>query len=156
MAGRVDLAGGRGGRGHVDGEAGLLQVPQQGGDHRLRLDRDEDAPGHRLGQCIIPGNVAPARIALAQIDPTVGDFDGNAALIRRAAERARAAGASLVIFPELALCGYPPRDLLDLPEFLDRAARHAGRRWPSRPTGRAASRCWSASPSGSPARRRPG
>jgi NAD+ synthase (glutamine-hydrolysing) len=65
--------------------------------------------------------VALARIALAQIDPTVGDFDGNAALIRRASERARAAGATLVIFPELALCGYPPRDLLDLPEFLDRA-----------------------------------
>jgi NAD+ synthase (glutamine-hydrolysing) len=66
--------------------------------------------------------VAPARIALAQIDPTIGDFDGNAALIRRAAERARGAGATLVLFPELALCGYPPRDLLDLPEFLDRAA----------------------------------
>jgi NAD+ synthase (glutamine-hydrolysing) len=66
--------------------------------------------------------VAPARIALAQIDPIVGDFDGNAALIRRAADLARAAGAALVVFPELALCGYPPRDLLDLPEFLDRAA----------------------------------
>jgi NAD+ synthase (glutamine-hydrolysing) len=66
--------------------------------------------------------VAPARIALAQIDPTVGDFDGNAALIRRAAGQARAAGASLVIFPELALSGYPPRDLLDLPEFHDRVA----------------------------------
>ncbi len=64
--------------------------------------------------------MAPPRIALAQIDPTVGDFDGNAALIRRAAGLARAAGASLVIFPELALSGYPPRDLLDLPEFLDR------------------------------------
>jgi NAD+ synthase (glutamine-hydrolysing) len=66
--------------------------------------------------------VAPARIALAQIDPTVGDFDGNAALIRMAAGRARAAGATLVVFPELVLCGYPPRDLLDLPEFLDRVA----------------------------------
>jgi NAD+ synthase (glutamine-hydrolysing) len=74
------------------------------------------------GQCIIPGDVAPFRIALAQIDPTVGDFDGNAALIRRATEAARAAGAALVIFPELALCGYPPRDLLDLPEFVERAA----------------------------------
>ena len=63
------------------------------------------------------------RIALAQIDTTVGDFDGNAARIRAATERARAAGAGLVVFPELALCGYPPRDLLDFPEFLDRAAR---------------------------------
>ncbi len=67
--------------------------------------------------------MASARIALAQIDPTIGDFEGNAALIRRAAGCARAAGASLVIFPELAICGYPPRDLLELPEFLDRAAR---------------------------------
>ena len=65
--------------------------------------------------------MALPRIALAQIDPTVGDFDGNAALIRLAAGQARAAGATLVIFPELALCGYPPRDLLDLPEFLDRS-----------------------------------
>lgn len=63
----------------------------------------------------------PGRLALAQIDTTVGDFPGNAGKIRLATERARAAGARLVIFPELALCGYPPRDLLDLPEFLDRA-----------------------------------
>ena len=65
----------------------------------------------------------PARIALAQIDTTVGDFAGNAARIRAATSRARAAGARLVVFPELALCGYPPRDFLDFPEFLDRAAR---------------------------------
>jgi NAD+ synthase (glutamine-hydrolysing) len=63
------------------------------------------------------------RIALAQIDTTVGDFAGNAARIRAATGQARAAGASLAIFPELALCGYPPRDFLDLPEFLERAAR---------------------------------
>jgi NAD+ synthase (glutamine-hydrolysing) len=62
-----------------------------------------------------------ARIALAQIDTTVGDFAGNAARVRRATEVARAAGASLAVFPELSLCGYPPRDFLDLPEFLDRA-----------------------------------
>jgi NAD+ synthase (glutamine-hydrolysing) len=63
------------------------------------------------------------RIALAQIDTTVGDFAGNAARVRAATERARAAGARLVVFPELTLSGYPPRDLLDLPEFLERAAR---------------------------------
>ncbi len=63
----------------------------------------------------------PGRIALAQIDTTVGDFAGNAARIRAATERARAAGATLVVFPELALCGYPPRDLLDQPDFLERA-----------------------------------
>ena len=63
------------------------------------------------------------RIALAQVNTTVGDLGGNAARIREAAGLARAAGASLVVFPELALCGYPPRDLLDMPEFLDRSAR---------------------------------
>ncbi len=63
------------------------------------------------------------RIALGQIDTTVGDFAGNAARIRDATERARAAGASLVVFPELALCGYPPRDFLDVPEFLERVDR---------------------------------
>ncbi|HET9553639.1 MAG TPA: NAD+ synthase [Anaeromyxobacteraceae bacterium] len=67
--------------------------------------------------------MASPRIALAQIDPTVGDLDGNAALVRQAAGVARAAGAGVVLFPELTLCGYPPRDLLDLPEFVERTAR---------------------------------
>jgi NAD+ synthase (glutamine-hydrolysing) len=66
---------------------------------------------------------SPARIALAQIDTTVGDFAGNAERIRAATAVARQAGATLVVFPELALCGYPPRDLLDFPEFLERARR---------------------------------
>jgi NAD+ synthase (glutamine-hydrolysing) len=66
--------------------------------------------------------VAPhGRIALAQIDTTVGDLAGNAAKVRAATAVARAAGASLAVFPELTLSGYPPRDLLDLPEFLARA-----------------------------------
>ncbi len=64
-----------------------------------------------------------ARIALAQVNTTVGDFAGNAAKIRATTAQARAAGAALVVFPELALCGYPPRDFLDLPEFLERATR---------------------------------
>ncbi len=54
---------------------------------------------------------------------TVGDFAGNMAKIRAATERGRAAGATLVVFPELAVCGYPPRDFLDLPEFVDGARR---------------------------------
>jgi NAD+ synthase (glutamine-hydrolysing) len=71
-----------------------------------------------------PRPVAPSgRIALAQIDTTVGDFAGNAAKVRAATETARARGALLAVFPELTLCGYPPRDFLDLPEFLDRARR---------------------------------
>jgi NAD+ synthase (glutamine-hydrolysing) len=60
------------------------------------------------------------RIALAQIDTTVGAFAANA---RAVAERARAAadaGASLVVFPELTLCGYPPRDFVTVREFVDR------------------------------------
>jgi NAD+ synthase (glutamine-hydrolysing) len=66
---------------------------------------------------------ASTRIALAQIDPTVGDFAGNAAKIRDFTARARAKGASLAVFPELSLCGYPPRDFLDEKGFLDRCAR---------------------------------
>jgi predicted amidohydrolase len=58
------------------------------------------------------------KIALAQINPLIGDFDGNARKIGALAEKARSAGASLVIFPELALIGYPPRDLLDRPAFV--------------------------------------
>jgi NAD+ synthase (glutamine-hydrolysing) len=61
------------------------------------------------------------RIALAQVDLTVGDFAGNAAIVRERVARARGAGAALVVFPELTLCGYPPRDFLDFPEFLGRA-----------------------------------
>ena len=52
------------------------------------------------------------RLALAQTDPTVGDITGNAARIQAYIERARALGADLVIFTELAIFGYPPKDLL--------------------------------------------
>src|SRR5919204_111828 len=48
------------------------------------------------------------RVALAQIDTTVGDLDGNAAKVREGIARAREEGAQLVVFPELALTGYPP------------------------------------------------
>jgi NAD+ synthetase len=57
------------------------------------------------------------RIALAQIDSTVGDLEGNARRIAEFADRARAAGAQLMVTPELALCGYPPEDLLLRPDF---------------------------------------
>jgi NAD+ synthetase len=52
------------------------------------------------------------KIAVAQINCTLGDLSGNAARILDCAERARAAGAQLLLTPELALCGYPPEDLL--------------------------------------------
>ena len=62
------------------------------------------------------------KIALAQINPTVGDFTGNLAKIVSASQRAAGSGARLTIFPELALCGYPPADLLDKPAFLSRCS----------------------------------
>ena len=54
------------------------------------------------------------RLALAQVDPTVGDLPGNAALVRQHTARAAADGAHLVAFPEMVLTGYPVEDLKDL------------------------------------------
>ena len=58
------------------------------------------------------------RIALAQINTTLGDLDGNRGLIIARLREAEAAGADLVCFPELSLCGYPPEDLLLKRDFL--------------------------------------
>src|SRR5438309_305148 len=58
------------------------------------------------------------RVALAQINPTVGDLSGNTELVIGYIGRAQAAGADLVAFPELALTGYPPEDLLLKPHFV--------------------------------------
>jgi NAD+ synthase (glutamine-hydrolysing) len=63
------------------------------------------------------------KIALAQINPTVGDFDGNARKILDFTERAAQRNADLVLFPELAVCGYPPADLLEKPAFVARAGQ---------------------------------
>jgi NAD+ synthase (glutamine-hydrolysing) len=60
------------------------------------------------------------KIALGQINPTVGDFSGNAAKIITFALQAKRAGAGLILFPELAVCGYPPRDLVERPSFVAR------------------------------------
>jgi NAD+ synthase (glutamine-hydrolysing) len=62
------------------------------------------------------------RVALAQINPTVGDIDGNAAKIAERIAEARDQGAALVVFPELTLSGYPPEDLLLKTSFLDRVS----------------------------------
>jgi NAD+ synthase (glutamine-hydrolysing) len=59
------------------------------------------------------------KIALGQINPTVGDFAGNAAKIIDFARRGREGGASLVLFPELSICGYPPRDLVERTAFVE-------------------------------------
>jgi NAD+ synthase (glutamine-hydrolysing) len=58
------------------------------------------------------------KVALAQVNPIVGDLRGNVELIAGFAARAREAGARLVVFPELAVCGYPPEDLLLNPLFI--------------------------------------
>jgi NAD+ synthase (glutamine-hydrolysing) len=63
------------------------------------------------------------RIALAQMNTVVGDLEGNRRRIVERLEKARAAGADLVLFPELAITGYPPEDLLLRPGFLRAAAR---------------------------------
>src|SRR3954451_19069784 len=65
----------------------------------------------------------PLRVSLAQINSTVGDIPGNAQKIRRNIERARGEGAHLVVFPELAVTGYPPEDLLLKTHFVDAAGQ---------------------------------
>ena len=62
------------------------------------------------------------RFSLAQINATVGDLQGNAQLIVQAARQAQASGACLMVAPELALCGYPPEDLLLRPAFMQACA----------------------------------
>ena len=63
------------------------------------------------------------KIALAQINPTVGDFAGNKEKILEYAARTRECGAELVVFPELAVCGYPPADFLEKTSFIARAGQ---------------------------------
>jgi NAD+ synthetase len=62
--------------------------------------------------------VTAVKIALGQINPTIGDFDGNRRLIEAAVTEAMRGGVELVVFPELALSGYPPNDLLERQGFL--------------------------------------
>ena len=63
------------------------------------------------------------RIALAQINPTVGDIRANTDLIIDYFQRARALGADITVFPELAITGYPPEDLLLKPHFVRESRR---------------------------------
>src|SRR5580700_3598395 len=63
------------------------------------------------------------RIALGQINPTVGDLAGNLALMFRFAKEAAARQAELIVFPELSITGYPPRDLVEKPNFIERSER---------------------------------
>jgi len=61
-------------------------------------------------------------LALAQINPLIGDVEGNTAKILSWIEKAKMAGAQVVLFPELAICGYPPKDLVFKSTFLDACA----------------------------------
>ncbi|MDM7916739.1 MAG: nitrilase-related carbon-nitrogen hydrolase, partial [Candidatus Eisenbacteria bacterium] len=58
------------------------------------------------------------RLALAQINPTVGDLEGNIRRIEEAIDRAAAYRPDLIAFPELVVTGYPPEDLLDYGPFV--------------------------------------
>ena len=60
------------------------------------------------------------KIALGQINPTVGDFSGNSSKIIEYSLAARGAGAQMILFPEMAICGYPPRDLVEKSVFVAR------------------------------------
>src|SRR5881392_1851406 len=90
-----------------------------------RAGRGRAARGSSLASCrIIQSSqettpMRRLRIALAQINPTVGDFEGNVRRIVDGIDRARALGAGLVAFPELAVPGYPPEDLVFKSAFIE-------------------------------------
>lgn len=69
----------------------------------------------------------PVKVALCQINTTIGAFEKNVDLILAAATEAAGQGAELAVFPELAVCGYPPLDLLDRPSFVEACHRATAR-----------------------------
>ena len=77
------------------------------------------------------------RVALAQLNPTVGDLDGNVAKILHTYDLAETAGCDIVAFPELSVTGYPPEDLVLKPAFHDACRRACETRWTQPPTARA-------------------
>ncbi len=109
--------------------SGACKRATKGSGHNTSTQgrREARAPGRPVPRA--PGRPVPSpvgklidvKIALAQINPTVGDFDGNARKILDFTQQAVQRGANLVAFPELAVCGYPPADLLEKPAFVARA-----------------------------------
>ncbi len=79
--------------------------------------------GEWIALSLLIDKLKTVKIALAQINPTIGDFNGNARKILDFSERAAQRGADLVLFPELCVCGYPPADLLEKPSFVARAGQ---------------------------------
>lgn len=90
------------------------------------------------------------KIALAQINPTVGDFAGNTRRILDFTQRAAELGAELVLFPELAICGYPPADLLEKESFLARSEQALNEIAASTASGGPAVLCGTALPATNP------
>lgn len=70
-------------------------------------------------------NSTRLRIALAQLNPVLGDIAGNVGKLKEVRARAAAEGADIVLYPELFICGYPPEDLVRKPAFA--AASRAGK-----------------------------
>ena len=96
----------------------------RGYDTRARAKRKHAAQhashGQRLALRAPQLYTKDVKIALGQINPTVGDFSGNRKKIVEFSRRAQASGAGLILFPELSVCGYPPRDLVERPSFVAR------------------------------------
>ncbi len=94
------------------------------GGYRCRSSGYQDAFVHAKVDSSTPTSKEQAlRVAIAQCNPTIGDFAGNRARILNATRQARDHDAELVVFPELAVCGYPPMDLLDQRTFLEENQR---------------------------------
>ncbi len=112
------------GQGRRPACGGALPGPQRrhrgGGSSFLNLRAGTHPAGYAYAQGALPA--CAVKIALCQINPTVGDLAGNAAKIQAWSERAASEGADLAVFPELCLVGYPPLDLLDRPRFLAECA----------------------------------
>src|SRR5262250_858416 len=77
--------------------------------------------------CAPYASFVPMKIALAQFNPTIGDFEGNASRILELTAEAKSGGAELALFSELCLCGYPPQDLLERPAFTERNVKELSR-----------------------------
>ena len=108
----------RGSRGH--GNRGIRTGPAHVRDGRQRHHRIAQPVGRNDHEAFHSDLIVSMKIALLQINPTVGDLTGNARLIAEAAEVARRSDCGLAVTPELALAGYLPRDLLLSPGFVSR------------------------------------
>jgi NAD+ synthase (glutamine-hydrolysing) len=92
--------------------------PWVNGRRRHRASAPAD-PSPNLSLPALPCYHPQVRVALCQINPTVGDFAGNRAKVLAMARRAREERCDLAVFPELCLCGYPPMDLLEHASFVE-------------------------------------